>query len=229
MNLRSSSSLLIVALLATCCAWPSPAQPQDARTIFKCVDANGDVTYQDHSCKPGSRETRQDVLVPPPAAPTPVPFEKLPSASSDAALPIPPPAPAPPERPKVPAVWLCTRADDGSHYVSRDGPAPSRWVPAGILGVPQKSLAQSYGPGGGAGVSAPGVNKPKATHGRPDKLAGDYVEVEDECLAATDQQACEYLQGELDIVEKKLRRAFKDERAVLEPKETQLQRDLEGC
>ncbi len=132
-------------------------------------------------------------------------------------------------KPPVPPIWFCTRPDDGSHYVSRDGKPPTRWVPAGILGMPQRGLAQTYGPGGGAGVSAPGVSNPGGSRPPGGRLAGAYVEVSDECVAASEQEACDYLHGELDDVDQKLRRAFKDDRAVLEPQQEQLRRDLEGC
>lgn len=225
MNPRSSGRLLVAAL-ALIAALPGTR----AQTIYKCAAANGDVTYQDHACAAGAKQTAELIVAPAPAHQEPIPFDKLPAATA-ASEPVPRtvPPPAEPAKPPVPPIWFCTRPDDGSHYVSRDGQPPTRWIPGGILGVPQRSLAQNYGPGGGAGVSAPGMNKPKIAHNRPDNIAGDYIEVEDECTQASEQQACDYFQNELDNVEHRLRRAFKDERATLEPEQAQLRRDLEGC
>ena len=226
--IRLGSAIALLAIFAGG-RW-TYAQTQ-TQTIYKCVDASGNTTYQDHRCKPGSTQTQETLSVPTPSTP-PTPFEKLPTALSDPPTPPPPPPEAPPPevaKPVVPPIWFCTRPDDDSHYVSHDGQPPTRWVPAGILGFPRKGIAKNYGAGGGAGVSAPGVNRPKTSHNREDKLAGDYVEIQDDCVQGTDEQSCENLRDELDGVEQKLRRAFKDERAVLEPRQTQLRHDLEGC
>ena len=228
-----SVTLTAIMALAGACLTDG-AEPASAQTIFKCVDAAGAVSYQDHACKAGTTETRQEILAAEAAtqAPTPAqtPFDKLPTPLHSP--PSPPPAPEPPPvtvKPPVPSIWFCTRPDDGSRYVSRDGNPAPRWVPAGVLGIPQKSLAKTYGPGGGAGVSAPGEAKPKASHSPVDKRAGDYIEVDDDCVAASDQQACDYFQDELDQVDHKLLRAFKEEQVELEARRAQLQHDLEGC
>ena len=128
-----------------------------------------------------------------------------------------------------PPIWFCTRAEDGTRYVSHDGAAPSRWVPAGILGVPGKSLAQTYGPGGGGGVSAPGVKKTPISTSPHDRVAAQYIEVQDQCVPGTFEQACEALRDELETIEKKLPRAFNAERATLEPRRAELRHLLEGC
>ena len=234
-----SVTLTAIMALAGACLTDG-AEPASAQTIFKCVDAAGAVSYQDHACKAGTTETRQEILAAEAAtqAPTPAqtPFDKLPTPLHSP--PSPPPAPEPPPvtvKPAVPPIWFCTRPEDDSHYVSRDGQPPQRWVPAGIVGIPRRGLAQSYGPGAGAGVTAPGASPPAASNpivpprDLGGRRAGGYVEVNDECVLATEQQACEYLYGELDDVDRKLRRAFKDDRAVLEPQQEQLRRDLEGC
>ena len=225
MNLRPSCTTLFAMF-----ALAGTAIFADARIVFKCTAANGDVTYQDTACPTGAKQSSEDIVAPAPADAAPIPFEKLPTPPPSEPSPPPtPPAPLEPAKPPVPPIWFCTRPDDGSHYVSRDGKPASRWVPAGVLGIPQKSLAQTYGPGGGAGVSAPGEAKPKASHSPVDKRAGEYIEVDDDCVAATEQQACDYFEDELDKVEHQLRRAFKEERVDLESRETQLQHDLEGC
>jgi|GEM_PF-590205 len=229
MNPRSAgvTRALTMALAGVCLA--GGPLTGNTQAIFKCVDAAGAVTYQDHACKAGMTETQQEITPPAPATSTTTPFEKLPSPlNTPAAAPPPPPPPVAP-RPPVPPIWFCTRPEDGTRYVSRDGRPATRWVPAGILGIPRRGLAQTYGPGGGAGVSAPGVNAPAATRAPGDKLAGGYVEVNDECVQGSEQEACDYLHDELDGVDHKLRKAFKEDRAVLEPQQAQLRHDLEGC
>ena len=60
-------------------------------------------------------------------------------------------------------------------------------------------------------------------------VAGDYVAVQDQCSQASHAQVCGYLQKQYDDVHQKLKRAFKDEQAVLQPQEDQLLKDLDGC
>lgn len=204
-----------------------------AQTIYRCVDAQGDITYQDRACKAGAKQTVEQF------APAIKLNPELPSATSFDAL---PPAPAagessasisesvpPKPLPVPPPIWFCTRAEDGTRYVSHDGATPSRWVPAGVLGIPGKSLAQTYGPGGGGGVSAPGVKKTPISTSPRDSVAANFIEVQDECVPATLDQACEYLRDELSTIEKKLPRAFNAERATLEPRRAELRHLLEGC
>jgi hypothetical protein len=219
---------------AACCMMLA-AVPVCAQTIYKCTDAQGDVTYQDRPCKGAAKQSVEYFAPPPPRtdandAPPP-PFNALPPAPTAAS---PAPAPifesAPPKPlPVPPPIWFCTRPEDGTRYVSHDGATPSRWVPAGILGVPGKSLAQTYGPGGGGGVSAPGVKKVPITTAPRDSIAANLVEVHDECTPATLDQACEHLRDELSTIEKKLPHAFNDERATLELRRAELRRQLDGC
>jgi uncharacterized protein YecT (DUF1311 family) len=218
-----AATLLVVALIAA-------LAPRSAATriVYKCTNKQGDVAFQDKACAKTDRETAIDVGNAPPPPPA-----DAPAAPAVAAAPVAPPAqPPPPPAPRkpLPPLWLCTRPEDGSHYVSRDGATPTRLVPAGILGYPPKSLAQVYGPGGGGGVSAPELNKPPtaAASGR-NAIANDYVEVQDDCTPASAEQTCSYLRGELDAVDKKLHNAFKDDRARLEPQQQLLRDDLDGC
>ena len=125
-------------------------------------------------------------------------------------------------------MWVCVRPEDGSQYMSRDGVSQPRMVPAGVLGIPGKDLAKAYGPGG-IGVSAPGVRTVPIDHSAQAEVAGDYVAVQDQCTQATPAQVCGYLEKQYDDVHQKLKRAFKDEQAVLKPQEDQLLKDLGGC
>jgi hypothetical protein len=131
-------------------------------------------------------------------------------------------------QPAAPAMWLCVRPEDGSQYMSRDGVVQPRMVPAGVLGIPGKNLAQAYGQKG-IGVSAPGVRTVPVDHSAQAAVAGDYVAVQDQCSQASPTQVCGYLQKQYDDIHQKLKRAFKDEQAVLQPQEDQLLKDLGGC
>ncbi len=221
--------------LVLCIVCATGVTPALAQTIYRCTNAQGDITYQDKPCKADSKQTvehfapaiRVNQETPPPTA-----FDALPPAPSATDMISPAPVvEATPRKPLPvpPPIWFCTRAEDGTRYISHDGATPSRWVPAGILGIPGKSLGQTYGPGGGGGVSAPGVKKvPNSTSPR-DRIAADFVEVHDECEPGTLEQACEALRDELSTIEKKLPRAFNAERATLEPRRAEVRHLLEGC
>ncbi|MGH8122860.1 MAG: DUF4124 domain-containing protein [Rudaea sp.] len=205
------SRLLLAAVLIAAFA----ARDASARIVYKCTNAHGDIAFQDKACAKGDHEMAIDVGTPPPPpppAPAAVPVAVAPAA--------PPPPPESPPRKPLPQLWMCTRAEDGSQYVSQNGSPPSRLVPAGILGYPPQSLTQVYGPGGNK-ATAPGAGR--------NALAGDYVEVRDACAPASPAQTCTYLRGELNAVDKKLHNAFKDDRAVLEPRQQELRDDLDGC
>lgn len=229
MNAPRSLLRLCIAIAAFGMAASATAQ-----TVYRCVDAQGDVTYQDRPCKSGTKQTVEQfapAIRRNPAEPAAASFDALPPASSststDASPPIVESAPPKP-LPVPPPIWFCTRAEDGTRYVSHDGATPSRWIPAGILGIPGKRLAQTYGPGGG-GASAPDMKKVPATRSPRDSVAANFIEVQDECVAATFNQACEYLRDELSAIERKLPRAFNEERALLEPRRAELRHLLEGC
>ena len=133
------------------------------------------------------------------------------------------PAPAP-----LPPLWVCHRAEDGSQYFSQSGAPPVRYVPLGVLGVPGKSLAQAYGPGG-IGVSAPGMRKIPIDSSPQASLGADYTPLQDTCMRATRTQTCAYLRKQYDDVAHKLHNAFKDERATLQPQADALESQLNGC
>jgi hypothetical protein len=203
-----------------------------AGDVYKCTTPDGGIAYQDRPCAPGETETRFHVVAPPPATPAPTSGEGGEGGGenpeSGSATP-PPNAPLPPQQQgPLPALWLCTRAEDGSSYVSRDGATPPRMVPAGVLGIPGQSLAQAYGPGG-VGVSAPGVRPIPIDTSPQSAIAAGYVAVQDRCVPATKEQTCTWLQQRFVEVQQKLRRAFKDEAATLKPQEEQLRNELDGC
>ncbi len=196
-----------------------------AGEVYKCTDAQGDIAFQDHPCAKGSEQALVHVAdaplhAPPPAvsdtsAPSSQPVQRTPVAAT------PPPA-------RLPALWICENAEDGTQYFSSNGTPPVRYVPLGTLGYPGQSLSQAYGPGG-IGVSAPGMRQIPVDRSRDAALAGGYTPLQDRCVQATRDQTCTYLRDQYERIHEKLRRAFKDERAVLQPREDTLAAQLGGC
>jgi hypothetical protein len=195
-----------------------------AEDVYKCTNAQGDVAYQDRPCPANAQEAQLHLPdAPPPAPAPPVAAEPaLESAPPQSAQPLQPRAP-------LPALFVCQNAEDGSIYVSENGAPLVRYVPLGTLGFPGKSLGQAYGPGAGSGISAPGVNKIPISTAPRDAIATQLTAVQDACAPASPAQTCSYLHKQYDEVEHKLKRAFKDERAVLEPRERELNAQLDNC
>jgi Domain of unknown function (DUF4124) len=214
-----SFSALLLAACGSCAAGD----------VYKCTNAAGALTYQDHPCAAGDAEKKMDLIPdapPPPAAANP----------ADDAAPAPAEPPVSASNPmmraqanaSVPTLFVCVHSEDGTQYMSRDGNPQPRLVPAGVLGVGGKSLAQTYAPGG-VGVSAPGLRQTPVDRSAASAISGDYVAVQDRCMQATAADTCTYLQKQYDDVHQKLKRAFKDEQAILKPQEEQLSHDLDGC
>jgi hypothetical protein len=216
MPVRSSRFALLFVL---CAAAP-------AREVYKCTTPHGDVAYQDRPCATSASETVLHVSDAPPSP--------APEASSDTAPAAPavkPLAPVEPRRPRkpLPSLWLCTNAEDGSHYATLNGPTPPRLVPLGTLGYPGKSLAEAYKAGANV-MSAPELSRPPIDRSPGSALATGLTQVQDACALANADQTCAYLREQFDQASDKLRRArFKDEQAQLQPQVDQLEDDLGGC
>lgn len=200
------------------------AAPATATDVYKCTTPQGDVAFQDRPCPQNA--TQKEVWLPD-APPAPM--------QSTTAAPAPPPdtspsPPAPVARPPtpLPALWICRNAEDGSTYFSRNGSPPVRYVPLGVLGYPGHSLAQAYGPGG-IGVSAPELRQVPISTSPHDAIAGGYAPLQDECLRASREQTCGWLQKQYDEVTHKLRNAFKDQQAILQPQADELENQLNRC
>jgi hypothetical protein len=224
MRIDPVALFLSAALLTACgsCA---------AGDVYKCTNTAGALTYQDHPCARGDVEKKMDLEPEPPPVPAPaaaagddaaanVPAEPIVNTSNAAARAL--------TNNALPTMFVCIHAEDGTQYMSRDGNPQPRLVPAGVLGVGGKSLAQTYAPGG-VGVSAPGLRQTPIDRSPGSAISGDYVAVQDRCMQASPQDTCTYLQKQYDDVHQKLKRAFKDEQAILKPQEEQLSRDLDGC
>jgi hypothetical protein len=197
-----------------------------ASSVYKCTNPQGAIAFQDQPCRAGDTETAIHVATPPPVPVTASGGEA--GASESQPPPAPPPVIAQRVQRALPPLWLCTRPEDGTHFVSHDGATPPRMVPAGVLGIPNKPLASAYGPGG-IGVSAPGVRQIPVDTSPQMAVAGAYVAIQDECERASPEQTCDYLRGQYDQVTTKLRRAFKEEEAQLQPQADELSKQLNGC
>ncbi|MCE7949559.1 MAG: DUF4124 domain-containing protein [Xanthomonadales bacterium PRO7] len=197
-----------------------------ATDVYKCTDAQGNVAFQDQPCPAGAVQAQVWL---PDAQPAPAqPVAATPSPAE--ANPPPAPAPAPVARPSapLPPVWICQKAEDGSTYFSRNGAPPVRYVPLGVLGYPGHSLAQAYGPGG-IGVSAPELRQVPISTSPHDAIASGYTPLQDHCMRASREQTCSWLQKQYDDVTHKLRNAFKDQRAILQPQADELESQRNGC
>lgn len=208
---------LLLTSLATCSAL-------HAATAYKCIDAHGAISFQDQPCRAGNRQSTivlPDNEPPPLANSTDVPAAIL--ATSPPVAEVPPPPSTPP-----PAFYLCTRYD-GSRYISDTGEGGSALVPLGVLGVPNRSLADAYGGRNGIGVSAPGLRTIPHVPAAKVPFGGMDTWIDDECHFAAPREACAYLRNALDDVTSKLRRAFSDTEAQLKAEQAELQQRMRGC
>lgn len=193
-----------------------------AATAYKCVDARGAISFQDQPCRAGNR---QSTIALPDTEPSPAPID-APAAIVATSPPVTAAPPPPSIRP--PAFYLCTRYD-GSRYISDTGEGGSALVPLGVLGIPNRSLADAYGGRNGIGVSAPGLRTIPHVPAAKVPFGGMDTWIDDECHFAAPREACAYLRSELDDVASKLRRAFSDTEAQLKDQQAQLQQRMRGC
>ena len=209
--------LVAIALLAF-------AAQAGATDVYKCTDAQGNVAFQDRPCPQNA--TQAEVWLPdaPPSPSPPAAASRAPAAAPAS----PPPLPAARAPAPLPPLWICRNAEDGSTYFSRSGTTPVRYVPLGVLGFPGHSLSQAYGPGG-IGVSAPGMRQIPIDNSPRDAIASQYTPLQDECVRASREQTCGWLQKQYDDVAHKLHNAFKDQQAILQPQADELESRLNGC
>lgn len=192
-----------------------------AETAYKCTTPSGRVSYQDAPCPARARQQAITLAAPGPTAPPP----------PDTAVPAPPPVAAstptaaPPPATPLPMLYRCQKATDGSIYTSTNGqPAPYA-VPFGVLGALSQPLGSVYGLGG-AGASAPELNRGKVTAGL---VANNYVWVRDACHPLDAQETCEALQQQYEENEHKLHQAFESEQAPFVKREAELEAQLANC
>jgi hypothetical protein len=211
---------LILAAIAILLAGAMRAQAANA---YRCSSAHG-IVFQDQPCRDGQVQRRLSLPDdPPPPAQDSATNDELAARESPTAAPR-----AVPTRTPAPAFFLCTR-HDGSVYLSEDGSHGRSAVPLGMLGYPERSLADAYGGRAGIGVSAPGLRPIPHVPAAHAPLAGGYVWIDDACHFAQPHEACAYLRGELDALKSKLRRAFSDDEPGLERDENSLRERMRGC
>jgi len=204
---------------------PFAALPMGGTTVYKCTGGDGKVIFQDAPCSKAQRQQTID-LADTPAPSAPMPATPSPAFTERSApTPASPPQPSEPTAP-LPRMYACTRATDGTAYLSNNGYPEPYLAPFGMLGAVQMPLARAYGPTGGAGISAPEANRGKVTSGL---VADNYVWVQDQCRPLTMQEACHALRDAYDENARKLRRAFKSDRPPLEQRDNELRAQLGNC
>lgn len=191
-----------------------------AGTAYRCVAADGAVTYRDTPC-PASQKQQAIPLDDDAAAPSPMPASTAPEAPRG----MPAPSPAPRPTAPLPVLYACQRATDGTSYLSRNGDPQPYQAPFGVLGAVQMPLGAVYGPGG-AGASAPELNRGRVTSGL---VARHYVWVQDRCRPMGPQETCDALRDAYDENEHKLKQAFESERGPYEKREAELEAQLTHC
>jgi len=198
-----------------------------ARQVYKCTSADGSTAFQDAPCAASANESVLKIGDREPALASEAPLAASPAPADEPK----PPSPSPRPRKPLPTIWLCTNAEDGSHYANRTGPPPPRMVPLGMLGYSSKSMADSYGAAAGANaMSAPEFSKPPIDRSPAASAAASYTQIQDACVVATPEQTCAWLRQQYEQTSDKLQHArFKDEQGRLQPQVDELESDLGGC
>lgn len=196
-----------------------------ADTVYRCVGADGVVSFQDHSCLHHEGQTvlhLRDVI------PAPAATVAGAAAAVDTPSPVAQPAAAPsaPLRPSLPALYACLSAVNGNTYVSRTGDPPPYTVPLGISGYIQQPLGLAYGTGTGTHLSAPEAGQPPVSLGY---APGYSIWVQDACRLLSRDETCSELQREANAIKAKLQYAFGDDREPLLQRAAQLEAELAAC
>ena len=189
--------------------------PAQAASAYKCTRADGSVSFQDQPCKTGAKQQRLSLPNDPYVAPAATDGQ---SAESDTPVPASAPARAAASTPRMPApsFFLCSRYD-GTRYISQSGKGGGAAVPFGVL-----EDAQAFGP------SPPGPGGHQPSH-LAAATAGSYVWVDDRCHRAAPQEACAYLQSQLDDVLARIRSVSMDAEAPLKQQAADLRERMRGC
>jgi hypothetical protein len=198
--------------------------PVAAGTVYKCLSADGQTSYQDAPCaKTQQQQALQlpdDRAAPSPPASMPVEPDEISRPTEGAAAPSPMPV-AP-----LTQLYRCMHAVDGSTYVSSNGHPQPFLAPLGMLGALPTSLSQAYGQPSGAGISAPEANRGRVTAGL---VASNYVWVQDQCRPLSVPEICHELRDQKEQNARKLQRAFKSDRPPLQRRDDALRAQLTNC
>ena len=117
MTLRLGTIFSLLAAFAACAA--------HAGDVYKCTNAEGSIAFQDEPCAAGETETKIHMGVDPP--PVSAASESLEAGASPPTL-TNPGTYTPPTDSPLPSLWVCTRPEDGTQYMSRDGVSQPRMV-----------------------------------------------------------------------------------------------------
>jgi hypothetical protein len=211
LRLAAAFALLVVAAVAS------------AGTGYKCVSADGSVSFQDRPCPREASSSQfeyrdEQAAAARDTAPTSAPAQPTQAPMQNETPPSGPDVP-PPE------FYACTRPD-GARYYSDNGVSVPYAMPLGVLGYPPLSLDSTAH----LGVSAPEVSHPPILKpGSGSDIAASYVMVKDVCRRLPPEAACAALRSERDKIDRQAQRAFKEDRPPLEARRRTLDYKLAGC
>lgn len=219
MRTYRAAAALTICWLVLC------AGPAQAISVYRCVTAEGAISFQDMPCASDSRsQTIQLSDAPALAAPTSV----MPAGQDAPAKATPNSQASMPTPPAESSALLCQR-EDGTRYLSETGNGEQRAVPLASLGVPQDSLAEAYGGHDGIGVSAPGLRQVPVDRSWRGQAGALYVWVEDPCERIRGADLCEFLDSQVVDAERRLRLAFSDTQAQVRNELDAARRRSAGC
>ena len=211
--MRRFDALLLIAH-ALLFAWAvAPARAAADTTAYKCVAANGAVTYQGTPCAHGQRQQTIQLTDDTAGTPSPAPSSSVADTAPHADT-VPPSPPIKPPSAPLPQLYRCTRATDGKPYISNNGNPQPYYAPLAMTGIVPTPIGQNYG----------GRVSPNAA-----MIASHYTQVQDQCQAMAPQDTCNTLRDEYDENEKKLSRAFKSDQPPLLQRESELLAQLQQC
>jgi hypothetical protein len=210
---RRLDALLLIAYAVLVASAVTPVRAVADTTAYKCVAANGAVTYQGTPCAHGQRQETIQLTDDAGAVSSPAPSSSVADTTPPVAIAPAAPAPKPPSAP-LPQLYRCTRATDGKPYISSNGNPQPYYAPLAMTGIVPTPIGQNYG----------GRVSPNAA-----MIASHYTQVQDQCQAMTPGDTCNTLRDEYDENEKKLSRAFKSDQPPLLQRESELLAQLQRC
>jgi hypothetical protein len=207
MNRFGAGMVLLCGLLLGSLAMFAGAQDSTV-TAYKCTSAQGQVTYQGMPCKRDQKQQALQLDDNEPGSPPPQDASDQPQQFAVA----PSPRPVVPKTPPS-VMYSCTRATDGTTYLSSNGNPPPYYAPLAMTNILPTPLGQT----------SPHVTANAAM------VASHYTLVQDRCQPMSPQDTCSALRDEYDDIEKKLSRAFKSDLPALQQRESELIAELNHC
>ena len=238
MRPRALSCCLLLALASVAGAADPP--PADPVTVYRCVDARGQVTLGDVPCPEGSTGRTLEMQRPTDGAPLNRATPKTP----------PPPEPQVVIARAPPPVYEC-QTPDGERYTSDSDDGNPRWVPLWTLGygggwrpgerpdARRGATREAGSPWGRVGAPAPSPQPPATGNDRPDRPGrpppggghgpghgprpghggfagyGGGTWVRDTCRALPQREVCARLTDRRDAIRRRFFNAQERERDTL--------------